>query len=143
MLYTSSLKHQKIIQAIDDFSQNKISITKCAKKHGIHRETLAKYLKSLDVHKDRRHYDIDENFFEEINTEEKAYWLGFILADGCLKKNSNQLSINLSIKDFNHLEKFKKNLKSDKPITTEDVEIKKKSTKNVVLELIIKKSIVI
>lgn len=59
----------------------------------------------------RKHF-FNENYFENIDTEEKAYWLGFISADGCVSKsseyNSYRLSINLSIVDKNHLEKFRK-----------------------------------
>jgi len=47
----------------------------------------------------------NENFFENIDTEEKAYWLGFIYADGCIHRN-NILSINLSIVDEIHLQKL-------------------------------------
>jgi intein/homing endonuclease len=60
--------------------------------------------------------DFNESFFETIDSEEKAYWLGFIAADGCIlivNKNSNpsyRLSIGLSEKDLNHLEKFKKSI---------------------------------
>ena len=40
------------------------------------------------------------HIFETIDTEEKAYWLGFIAADGCISKaseyNSYRLSINIS-----------------------------------------------
>jgi intein-encoded DNA endonuclease-like protein len=31
------------------------------------------------------------NYFDEIDTNEKAYWLGFISADGCLKSNKVRL----------------------------------------------------
>lgn len=58
----------------------------------------------------RKHF-FNENYFENIDTEEKAYWLGFIAADGSIVKsskyNSYRLYINLSHIDKNHLEKFK------------------------------------
>jgi len=51
-----------------------------------------------------------ENYFENIDTEEKAYWLGFISADGSIVKssqyNSYRLQINLNTNDESHLEKF-------------------------------------
>lgn len=45
-----------------------------------------------------------EDIFETINTNDKAYWLGFIYADGCVYKN--RLTIGLNKKDINHLYKF-------------------------------------
>ncbi len=60
-----------------------------------------------------RKYKLNEDFFENINTEEKAYWLGFIAADGNINKNSNTLSINLKIDDKNHLQKILDNMCSD------------------------------
>lgn len=50
---------------------------------------------------------INSNIFKTIDTEEKAYWAGFMFADGSMSdKNSVELSLKLS--DFEHLEKFKK-----------------------------------
>lgn len=49
-------------------------------------------------------YDRNYSCFETIDTEEKAYWLGFIFADGCVFKN--RLQIVLSGKDKQHLIKF-------------------------------------
>ena len=63
----------------------------------------------------------DETFFEKIDTEQKAYWLGFIYADGCVVKNHSKdkegrqlkkysLSIELAEKDKDHLIKFAKTI---------------------------------
>jgi hypothetical protein len=46
----------------------------------------------------------NRNYFENIDTEEKAYWLGFIIADGCISKN--QVIINLQHGDIGHLVKL-------------------------------------
>lgn len=51
------------------------------------------------------------NFFENIDSSEKAYWLGFIMGDGCVYEN--KIIINLSTKDEKHLYNFKNSLKSD------------------------------
>ena len=61
-------------------------------------------------------YKFNREFFNVIDTEEKAYWLGFLAADGCIrknKKNSHQLVLKLSVRDMGHVEKFKKSLKSN------------------------------
>ena len=54
-------------------------------------------------------YKYDINYFEVIDTEEKAYWLGFIYADGCISNdNKQQLIIELCKQDKIVLEKFKR-----------------------------------
>jgi intein/homing endonuclease len=58
-------------------------------------------------------YSYNHNYFENIDTEEKAYWLGFIYADGCVsigKNNSCELCIKLQRADKEHLKKFNKAL---------------------------------
>lgn len=52
-----------------------------------------------------RKYNYNDNF-KTIETEEDAYWLGFITADGCLLKNRPCLQIKLAKRDENHLIKF-------------------------------------
>jgi len=49
---------------------------------------------------------MDENFFENIDTKEKAYWLGFLYADGYVSQSNNRLTLDLSKKDYQQLEKF-------------------------------------
>ncbi len=52
-----------------------------------------------------RLYNRGNRFFENIDSEQKAYWLGFIYADGYVL--DNVFGINLAAKDREHLEAFK------------------------------------
>lgn len=61
-----------------------------------------------------RIYDFDESYFQDINTPEKAYWLGFLFADGNIYKN--QMTLKLQRRDEKHLIKFKEALLSEHPI---------------------------
>lgn len=54
-----------------------------------------------------RKHDFDLDYFESIDTPEKAYWLGFIYADGSLAPN-NTLRIGLHKEAKKHLTKFAK-----------------------------------
>lgn len=75
---------------------------------------------------DSNKYNVDENYFSEINTPNKAYRLGFLYADGCVleQRNKHILEISLNSEDKTHLEKFKMCLKSNAPI--KDKTIKEK-----------------
>ena len=68
-------------------------------------------------------YTYDKNYFEKIDTSDKAYWLGFLYADGCInelhnknKKPTLNLELTLCKSDENHLNKLKNCLMSDVPI---------------------------
>ena len=69
----------------------------------------------------KSNYNYDYSFFNVIDTEEKAYWLGFISADGCVTINeetqSCELCIRLQASDFEHLKKFNKALKGNVQVT--------------------------
>lgn len=93
------------------------------------RDTIERQFKKFGYKQDNRiryssknmkKYKIEnENMFEKIDTQEKAYWLGFIVADGSVQKmkcNSYRLSILLAYVDKNHLTKFKNFLKTEQPI---------------------------
>ncbi len=57
-------------------------------------------------HSNNRKHKYNENFFEIIDNEYKAYWLGFIAADGYINARGNTTGITLHVKDINHLQKF-------------------------------------
>lgn len=64
----------------------------------------------------RKHF-YNENYFKKIDTERKAYFLGFILADGCVylgaNKNSYRFQMNLQTQDKYILEELQKDIGSD------------------------------
>lgn len=92
-------------------------------EYGVADVTITSLLKKRDIFirnrsNAKRTNQIKEDVFDTI-TEESAYWIGFILADGNVyhpKKRSKQLNIGLSEKDWEHLEKFKKFIGSNKKL---------------------------
>lgn len=61
-----------------------------------------------------RLYKVDESYFDCIDSEEKAYWLGFITADGGIVDGC--LHLNLQLADRDHLEKVKLSMSSEHPV---------------------------
>lgn len=67
----------------------------------------------------RRAYSVDDNYFENIDTQKKAYWLGWLVTDGYVTSkinskrgvyNTSCISLKLQEKDKNVLEDFKKDI---------------------------------
>jgi len=68
-----------------------------------------------------RKYHFDEHMFAECNTPEKAYWLGFIMADGAIYKSIRDtwsLTIGIQGRDREHLERFKSYFNLPHPIAS-------------------------
>ncbi len=56
---------------------------------------------------------LKQNFFKYIKDKKTAYWLGFLLADGCVQKRSEKsyvFYLSLSIKDMDTMKKFCKDI---------------------------------
>lgn len=82
-------------------------------KHWMTKNNL-KFDKEIST-ESKRKYTEDTHFFDFVDTEEKAYWLGFLMADGCISKTT--LYIRLSTKDKVHIKKFLSTIKSDRNIS--------------------------
>lgn len=75
--------------------------------------------------KKKTKYSCNENYFDTIDTEHKAYWLGFLMADGYITSkrvrpncgNESQcVGFSISIKDAELFEKFKQDIESNHPV---------------------------
>lgn len=109
--------NQLLKQITIDYIQNKISISTLSKKYNINRKTIVKYFLKNNI----EIINTKANFctvFDSINTEEKAYWLGFLYADGFITTKGYSVGLSLSLKDKDHLEKFRKFLNCKSNIST-------------------------
>jgi hypothetical protein len=108
-----NITKETINKIIEDYQQW-ISISKISKTYSIDRKRIVRILKENGIvdHQNYR-FDFDRNIFKNIDNEVKAYWLGFLYADGSVYKSkdniSHHLTLKLSSKDIDHLYEFKKN----------------------------------
>ena len=104
---------QKIIEL---YQMGNISCAKIGEQYDVSESTIVRTLKSNGI-EIRRHWvnTFDENYFDIINSSNKAYLLGFLYADGCINKN-NSVSIVVHQKDIEILEMFKKELHANNNI---------------------------
>lgn len=104
---------------------NIYSSTYLAKEYGVSRSTILKIWMNSDKRgKLHRHYPLDETYFDVIDSKDKAYFLGFMSADGNVYSSEhyagdrqNRFSITLKNDDEYILELFKKYLKTTKPLS--------------------------
>lgn len=102
-------KQKKYI--LEQYEKPKTNLTDLSKELGHSPKTIQKFLKKQGVY-DRFKFDkYLINKFDIIDTEEQAYWLGFLAADGSVSKK--QLTLLLAEKDLQHLLKFKNFIGAD------------------------------
>lgn len=64
----------------------------------------------------RRKYDVNEHYFDEIDTEAKAYFLGLLYADGYNFEPKGYINLGLIEGDRAILERFRKELGLERPL---------------------------
>lgn len=116
------LLDKEIIRIYNDEYLKGIPAYRLEEKYNLYKGCLYKCFKKLNLPLrsnaiNSKKYTFNERYFEEIDSANKAYWLGFIYADGYISSKRNQsnrvLGIALSIKDKKHLDKFNNCLESN------------------------------
>lgn len=115
-LYNSGKSLMEIAKIVSD-SKGAMSVRKKLQSLGIntsYENNIDKYREKMsrNFHK----YTLNEQVFDCVDTEEKAYWLGFLMADGYNHANKNAICLRLQKEDKEILEKFKVFLETDAPI---------------------------
>ena len=108
--------------------EEKSFINKCAEKHlgykytaqqlNCEPQTIKKFClkNNITMQYRKKNRELNEDFFEVIDSSEKAYFLGLMYTDGStriVKNNSKQIRISLQLRDKAIIEKFKKILNAD------------------------------
>ena len=103
-----------------DYKRGHLSIGDVSLKWGVSVATVGRVLRRRSVNRDRvsgprTKIALNDSFFESIDTEERAYWLGFVAADGNVYRHQNggyHFGIKLAARDSGHLELFKRSVGS-------------------------------
>lgn len=112
-------------EIIEYYKKQPITIEKISKIFQISQPTMGKILKEFRIKPYTKTQlfspELQENYFKNIDTEAKAYFLGLIIADGCIHYSSHNsepmLCLTMQTKDKYILEEFKRQIKSNKIIT--------------------------
>ena len=96
------------------------TIRNIASSYNVDPRTVSSFLKQFGINIKKPHppkiYSVKEDIFQNIDTEEKAWMLGFIYADGYIDSSKTKLKFTLAEKDKDVLEKIKSILRSNSPI---------------------------
>ena len=110
---------------ISYYRSKPMSIDDVASKFGFCRPVVMDFLKLSDVplwtREDLCLRDLDVNYFEYIDTEVKAYYLGFLYADGCIYDDAktSRLVFQLKSEDGYILERLKAEVNAPRSISTD------------------------
>lgn len=106
--------YERIYSQIENLIKEGKTATDICKQLQISKSALFRTLNKLNLQIPNHHNALkfDNTVFDIINTEEKAYWLGFLYADGNVSSTNNVISITLQYSDISHLEKFNNFIKN-------------------------------
>lgn len=100
------------------YAEDKNSATELSRQFNVSRHTIKKWIEKAGIEFRKKNPDLIIDYFETINTEEKAYWLGYAWCDGNVnvrkvgKYIEYCLSIDICERDHEHLYKFKDSTKT-------------------------------
>ena len=113
---------QEQIEDILNKYQNNWSQQKIADFYKVSRTVIKRILEiqndGIIIRNRTSKYKYQQDIFENIDTAEKAYWLGFLAADGCNYQREHNASVILNVheQDIEHLKKFKEFCNTDAEI---------------------------
>lgn len=114
---------QQLLDIRESYVNGESSV-KIGKRYGVSHKPILKELHNMGIEVDQkrfaRKYKLDESFFDDINTPNKAYIMGFLHSDGSNNMNKSTISISLQEEDKDILEQIRTEIKSEKPLESLD-----------------------
>jgi hypothetical protein len=114
-------QEQKLLTAYQDglsrnacarqFGLARLSVNRLLERNGVSVRDLQTVCKSI----------VNEHAFDDPhNNEAAAYWIGFLMGDGCIstQRTSNYIILGLSVTDRDHVESFRQFIGCSNPLTS-------------------------
>lgn len=117
----SKLNKEQIKEVYKEYLTKNTNCQRLGNKYNVSKSTINYWLRknNIAINNDkitlRREYHINDKYFDNIDSAKKAYFLGFLFADG-YNNGKNRVTISLQEDDKEILEKFKKEIDSNKPL---------------------------
>ena len=117
---SSKLTDKQKIEIVEKYSTGKYTCASLGREYCVSGSSINSLLRrrnvaiNSDPSSTRRQYSLNEHYFDIIDTENKAYWLGWMYSDGCNDKNS--ISISLQEEDREILEQLARDIDSTRPL---------------------------
>ena len=101
---------------ISEYKSGK-SIKLLSKENNVNHQFISELFVNFGIkNKGYRTYSLNEEYFDFIDTQDKAYYLGLLFADGCNNVPRNSIHLDLQIDDKEIIEKFKLDIGSNRPL---------------------------
>lgn len=129
------------IEIVEKYKTGVYTCEKLSKEYGIKGNSISALLKrrGISINSNRsqlsRKYSLNEYYFDKIDTEEKAYFLGLLYADGNNCVTNNCIYIGLHEIDKLILEKFKIALGSNRDLVFRDRTMEKNKSNQYALKV--------
>ena len=120
--YIAESEYEIFVQEWIELYKKNHSLREIANKYGCSVQTVSNHLtKEIELRsysETSRLYELNELYFSNINTKEKAYWLGYLFANGSTIESlqSNSIQLTASEKQKERVETFLKALSTERPI---------------------------
>lgn len=118
----NKIQEEEVPNIIDLYINKKKKTKDIGELYKVKNQTIINLLRKNNINirkrKDYNKYSCNEKFFEKIDTEAKAYFLGLLYADGNVS-NKKQTTVRLTLieEDRHILEQFKKELNYNCPLS--------------------------
>lgn len=115
------LTDQQKIEIVEKYLTGNYNCSSLGKEYGILKSSVNRLLRYRNIQilsrsKSVRRYTLNENYFDVIDNEHKAYWLGLLYADGTNSDKTHCIQLRLQESDLSLLEKFNIDIGSNCPI---------------------------
>lgn len=91
-----------------------IPVVEISKKFNVNCKTIYNYLEKNEIYRNYIYHNrtLNRRYFQNIDSYDKAYFLGFMITDGCVTED-NSVSLTLKMDDYEILETFRQKISNE------------------------------